>query len=446
VTDRFRRNGARAWLGRVLGAFALALVLAAGMLAAAALGFAGPSARPADLLVAFSGLSLVLNLAILAAFAVGALLVLGWLARAAREEAAVNRFFRDNEEALRQRGPGGVDLAALHLEGLGRTAVRERVELLSELQRAGAGADAAVLSEALLDREEPRVQVARYTAGTLVLLGLLGTFVGLLLTIGGVAEVVEGLGVTPDGDLEAFLVQLKVGLRSPLEGMGLAFSTSLLGLTGSLLLGVGALGLSAAQSSWISKLEEATALYLVAAPPWSARLAAPEAPAASAAVAAASSGALLREAEAVARLFRQAQAAASEHAARVDGAAGRMAAAAEDLRERVGALVAQVERVELALARVVDAGGGQREVLNDLGVKLAELTGAAAAARAELRDGQEGAAGRLQAGLESLRQGLADALASLSQQDLARREEARRAAELLAGILEAAGGRPESAP
>jgi len=440
VTDRFRRNGARAWLVRVLGAFLVALLLAAGIAAAITLGAAGEAAHPAALLANFTGLSLVLNLAILAAFAVGALLVLGWLSRASRQEAAVNRFFVQNEAALREGG----GLEGLDLDGLGRCAMRERVELLSEIERSGRFTDAAVLSEALLDREEPRVDVARYTAGMLVLLGLLGTFIGLLITIGGVAAVVDGLGVTPDGDIEAFLVQLKVGLRSPLEGMGLAFSTSLLGLTGSLLLGIGALGLSAAQSSWMSKLEEATALYLVpaaAAPagavPMGARAAMPLEGV---------SGEAMKQAQAAAQLFKQVQAASAENATRLDASAQRMASAAEGLGDRVGALVSQVERVELALARVVDGGSAQRETFNDLGVKLSELVGSAAAARSELHDGHEALGGRLQAGLESLSQGLADAIASTSQQDLARREEAQRLAQLLEELVRVAGGSTEPRP
>jgi hypothetical protein len=436
VTDRFRRNGARAWLGRVLVAFLIALILAVSIVAAVTVGAAGESARPSALLASFTGLSLVLNLAILAAFAMGSLLVLGWLARAAREESALNRFVTRNEAALRE----GSELEALSLDGLGRCAVRERVELLGEIGRSGRLTDAAVLSEALLDREEPRVDVARYTAGMLVLLGLLGTFVGLLLTIGGVADVVDGLGVTPDGDIEAFLVQLKVGLRSPLEGMGLAFSTSLLGLSGSLLLGIGALGLSAAQSSWISKLEEATALYLT---PESAVAA----PAGATALAGGGlSSEVMKQAQSAAQLFKQVQAASAENATRLDASAQRMASAAEGLGERVGALVSQVERVELALARVVDGGAAQRETFNDLGVKLSELVGSAAAARSELHDGHEALGGRLQAGLESLRAGLADSIASGSQQDLARREEARRLARLLEELVRVAGGSTEPRP
>ena len=436
MTDRFQRNGARAWLMRVLGAFALALVLAAALFAAFATGAAGEAARPSQLFASFTGLSLVLNLAILAAFAVGAILTLGWLARAGREEAALNRFHADNQERLARRaGP-----QELSLEALGRCAIRERVELVSQLRRTGAHADLGVLSEALLDREEPRVSIARYTAGTLVLLGLLGTFIGLLLTIGGVADVVDGLGVTPDGDLEAFLVQLKVGLRSPLEGMGLAFSTSLFGLAGSLLLGIGALGLSAAQSSWISKLEETTVLYLVAGSiPAAGGASAPSAAAVSAAPAVASSEAL-KHAEAAAALFRQVQAAAGENAARMDGSAQRMGAAAEELRDRVSSLAGQVERVETALARVADGSRGQAESLNDLGVKLAGLVGAQSALKAELRDGNEALGGRLQAGFESLRQGQAEGQAELAQQGSARLAEARRLVELLERLVRAAEG------
>ena len=96
--------------------------------------------------------------------------------------------------------------------------------------------------------------------------------------------------------------------------------------------------------------------------------------------------------------------------------------------------------------RVVDGGASQRETFNDLGVKLSELVGAAAAARSELHDGHEALGGRVQAGLESLRQGLADSIASSSSHDIARREEARRLSGLLQELVRVAGGSTEPAP
>ncbi len=75
----------------------------------------------------------------------------------------------------------------------------------------------------------------RYIAGTLVFIGLVGTFWGLSRTVSAVANVISAIDMQAADVQEAFQV-LKSGLKSPLEGMGTAFSTSLFGLVGSLLL------------------------------------------------------------------------------------------------------------------------------------------------------------------------------------------------------------------
>ena len=79
-------------------------------------------------------------------------------------------------------------------------------------------------------------ETSRYLVGLLVFLGLLGTFWGLLKTIGSVGNVIEGLGID-DTNVAGFFNSLKDGLNAPLQGMSIAFSSSLLGLAGSLILG-----------------------------------------------------------------------------------------------------------------------------------------------------------------------------------------------------------------
>jgi len=71
--------------------------------------------------------------------------------------------------------------------------------------------------------------------GLLVFLGLLGTFWGLIETVGSVGKVIDGLKV--GGDAGALFDTLKEGLAAPLGGMGISFSSSLFGLAGSLILG-----------------------------------------------------------------------------------------------------------------------------------------------------------------------------------------------------------------
>ncbi|MBO6784539.1 MAG: flagellar motor protein MotA [Alphaproteobacteria bacterium] len=97
--------------------------------------------------------------------------------------------------------------------------------------------------------------ISRYLIGLLIFLGLLGTFWGLLQTVSAVADVIAGLQVT-GGDPVTIFNDLKTGLEAPLSGMGTAFSSSLFGLAGSLLLGFLELQASAAQNRFYNDLED----------------------------------------------------------------------------------------------------------------------------------------------------------------------------------------------
>jgi hypothetical protein len=97
--------------------------------------------------------------------------------------------------------------------------------------------------------------IARYMIGLLIFLGLLGTFWGLLQTVNSVAGVIGGLSIG-SGDMAAAFDDLKRGLEAPLGGMGTAFSSSLFGLGGSLVLGFLELQASQAQNRFYNDLEE----------------------------------------------------------------------------------------------------------------------------------------------------------------------------------------------
>jgi hypothetical protein len=97
--------------------------------------------------------------------------------------------------------------------------------------------------------------LSRYLIGLLIFLGLLGTFWGLLQTVGSIAAVISGLQVT-GSDLNQVFDSLKTGLNAPLAGMGTAFSSSLFGLAGSLILGFLDLQAGAAQNRFYNELEE----------------------------------------------------------------------------------------------------------------------------------------------------------------------------------------------
>ncbi len=97
--------------------------------------------------------------------------------------------------------------------------------------------------------------LARYIIGLLIFLGLLGTFWGLLQTIGAVSDVIGSLAV--DGsELGSVFANLKQGLQAPLSGMGTAFSSSLFGLAGSLVLGFLELQAGQAQNRFYNDLED----------------------------------------------------------------------------------------------------------------------------------------------------------------------------------------------
>lgn len=95
----------------------------------------------------------------------------------------------------------------------------------------------------------------RYLVGLLVFLGLLGTFWGLLETIQSVGKTIAALD-TKASDSAVLFDDLKSGLAAPLKGMGTAFSSSLLGLSGSLVLGFLELQASHAHNRFYNELEE----------------------------------------------------------------------------------------------------------------------------------------------------------------------------------------------
>jgi len=117
----------------------------------------------------------------------------------------------------------------------------------------------ALAMRSLLDGIQSRLdetrEISRYTVGLLIFLGLLGTFWGLIQTIGAIAEVIGGMTVG-SGDLPTLFNQLKSGLEAPLRGMGTAFSASLFGLASSLVLGFLDLNAGQAQNRFYMDLEE----------------------------------------------------------------------------------------------------------------------------------------------------------------------------------------------
>jgi hypothetical protein len=123
---------------------------------------------------------------------------------------------------------------------------------------AGRMAISAQTMKSLLDSMATRLDEARdtsrYMTGLLVFLGLLGTFWGLIDTVGSVGAVIKSLKV--GGDAGAIFDTLRDGLAAPLGGMGISFSSSLFGLAGSLVLGFLDLQASQAQNRFYIDLED----------------------------------------------------------------------------------------------------------------------------------------------------------------------------------------------
>jgi hypothetical protein len=111
----------------------------------------------------------------------------------------------------------------------------------------------SILDSVQIRLEEQR-DLSRYIIGLLIFLGLLGTFWGLLITIRSIGDIIGGLSV--GADVVAMFEALKVDLRQPLTGMATAFSTSLFGLAGSLIVGFLDLQSGHAQNRFYNELEE----------------------------------------------------------------------------------------------------------------------------------------------------------------------------------------------
>jgi len=108
--------------------------------------------------------------------------------------------------------------------------------------------------DSIATRLDEARDITRYMTGLLVFLGLLGTFWGLIVTVGSVGNVINTLKV--GGDAQSTFDSLREGLAAPLSGMGISFSSSLFGLAGSLVLGFLDLQSSQAQNRFYTDLED----------------------------------------------------------------------------------------------------------------------------------------------------------------------------------------------
>ncbi|MEA2739221.1 MAG: hypothetical protein QOH05_2528 [Acetobacteraceae bacterium] len=111
------------------------------------------------------------------------------------------------------------------------------------------------LLDGIASRMDESRELSRYMTGLLIFLGLLGTFWGLLKTVTSVSDVIGSMTLG-NGDMNLMFEQLKTGLAKPLAGMGTAFSASMYGLAGALVLGFLDLTAGQAQNRFFNELEE----------------------------------------------------------------------------------------------------------------------------------------------------------------------------------------------
>src|SRR6478672_7127684 len=122
------------------------------------------------------------------------------------------------------------------------------------------------LLDSVASRLDEQRETTRYLVGLLVFLGLLGTFWGLLQTVTSVGSTISALD-TNGSESTMLFDQLKEGLAAPLKGMGTAFSCSMFGLGGSLILGFLDLQAGHAQSRFYTELQSAEGTTVTGVPP-----------------------------------------------------------------------------------------------------------------------------------------------------------------------------------
>ena len=112
-----------------------------------------------------------------------------------------------------------------------------------------------VILDSIATRLDEGREVNRYLIGLLIFLGLLGTFWGLLETVGSIGDVIKSMGAG-NGEASVMFETLKTGLAAPIAGMSISFTSSLFGLAGSLVLGFLDLQAGQAQNRFYTELED----------------------------------------------------------------------------------------------------------------------------------------------------------------------------------------------
>ncbi len=190
--------------------------------------------RAQDNLVPFFMTQPWINGIILALLSLGLVMCIGLLAEVLIQGRQLNHLSKEIGKATSVAD--ATDSIGAIVPGL----VRDRcVAILQTARHVGESIQdtAAALSDATTEADDLRAAMVRYLIGVLVILGLIGTVWGLLLTVSGIGGVLETLVPDRVEDVTKFVTELKSSIGGMLKGMSTAFSTSLFGLGGSVLLG-----------------------------------------------------------------------------------------------------------------------------------------------------------------------------------------------------------------
>jgi len=269
------------------------------------------------------------NAVIVAVFLIGIIVNLLQVAGLNREMDWIETYRRSNREQRPSVKPKLLASVARMLAGKGEL----RLSALSM----------RTMLDSIRTRLDESRELSRYLIGLLIFLGLLGTFWGLLRTVSSVAGVIGALQV--DGaDGASMFAALQQSLQQPLNGMSVAFSSSLFGLAGSLVLGFLDLQAAHAQNRFVNELEEWLA--------GSARLSSGILPEDAESGAPAYVQALLEQtADAMEKLQREVSASTSERQALADQQQD-LAKALHELSRNISQSQASSDRLEQVLATV----------------------------------------------------------------------------------------------
>ena len=184
-----------------------------------------------------------LNGAILIVFVLGVLSCFGQVAQLMRSVQWIEGFAKQRLGYEEDKAPGLLAPLATLLRSRGA-----RMQISSSSSRS--------ILESVAQRIDEDREITRYIGNTLIFLGLLGTFYGLATTVPALVETIRSLNPAEGEDGADIFGRLQQGLESQLGGMGTAFSSSLLGLAGSLVVGLLELFASHGQNRFYRELEE----------------------------------------------------------------------------------------------------------------------------------------------------------------------------------------------